>query len=203
MKKIVVLGGSFNPPTKAHIELLNSAVEQLGAEFGIFVPSSNNYVSRKISKHDRNSIVFSEQTRFEMLNEICSQNDKLIVDTCEYGDDGRGHTYDTLCKIQEKYPTYKIMFVVGADKLTIIPRWRNSEQLLNKFEFAVIKRNDVDMERIIKDNPILSKHKEAFYEVDISDSIADISSTTARRAIKEKNKEKLKSILHETTLKFV
>lgn len=39
-KTIVVLGGSFNLPTKAHTELLRSAVKQLDAEFDVFVPSS-------------------------------------------------------------------------------------------------------------------------------------------------------------------
>ena len=38
---IIVMGGSFNPPTIAHQRLLLGAVNELGADKGIFVPSSH------------------------------------------------------------------------------------------------------------------------------------------------------------------
>ena len=39
MRKIVVMGGSFNPPTIAHQRLLVGAVKELGADTDIFVIS--------------------------------------------------------------------------------------------------------------------------------------------------------------------
>ena len=50
MSKVVVLGGSFNPPTIAHEKLLSIAVDTLKANIGLFVPSSHNYVARKMRK---------------------------------------------------------------------------------------------------------------------------------------------------------
>ena len=35
--RIVVMGGSFNPPTLAHLRLMLAAVEAVGAEKGLFV----------------------------------------------------------------------------------------------------------------------------------------------------------------------
>ena len=46
MKKIVVLGGSFNPPTIAHEKLMEAAMKAINADLGIFVPSSDKYVTR-------------------------------------------------------------------------------------------------------------------------------------------------------------
>ena len=37
--KIVVLGGSFNPPTTAHLALMKAAVDAAGAQLGLFVPT--------------------------------------------------------------------------------------------------------------------------------------------------------------------
>ena len=54
--RIIVMGGSFNPPTIAHLKLMQSAIAQLSKENplddirGIFVPSSDAYVRRKMSK---------------------------------------------------------------------------------------------------------------------------------------------------------
>ena len=202
-KRIVVLGGSFNPPTKAHSKLLDTAIKQTDAEFGIFVPSSDNYVTRKMSKQNGNNKVYSQQTRLDMLNEICKENEKFVVDTCEYDDDGRGHTYDTLCKIQEKYPDYKIMFVIGADKLTIVPKWHNSKEFFERFEFVVTRREDINIEDVIKNTPALVNYRNIFHEITVTDAISDISSTSARKAIDKKDFDALKDILHESTLKFI
>lgn len=40
-EQIIVMGRSINPPTIAHQRLLLGAVNALGADKGIFVPSSN------------------------------------------------------------------------------------------------------------------------------------------------------------------
>ena len=202
-KTVVVLGGSFNPPTKAHIKLLESTVEQLNASFGIFVPASNNYVARKVRRHGNKDKLYSEDTRLAMLEAICKKHPKLRVSTCEYGDDGRGHTYDTLCKIQKEYPDYKVIFVVGADKVAQLPRWRNNEAFFENFEFAVTKRNDIDTNRIIADNEMLNKYKHVFHEVTVDESIANISSTAARKLIAERNFGQLQNYMSPETIEFV
>ena len=50
MSKLVVFGGSFNPPTLAHEKLLTAAMDGVGADRGIFVPSNDAYVTKKMSK---------------------------------------------------------------------------------------------------------------------------------------------------------
>ena len=52
-EQIIVLGGSFNPPTIAHLRLLLGAVNALGADKGIFVPSSQGYVKSKMKRAKR------------------------------------------------------------------------------------------------------------------------------------------------------
>ncbi|MCR5166759.1 MAG: nicotinate (nicotinamide) nucleotide adenylyltransferase [Oscillospiraceae bacterium] len=200
-KTIVVLGGSFNPPTKAHTALLKSAVEQLDASFGIFVPSSKAYVERKMSK--QKSFAYSEEQRLSMLEAICKDNPTLRVDDCEYGDDGRGHTYDTLCKLQMKYPGYKLIFVIGADKLTIVPRWHNHETFFKNFEFAVTHRNDIDIDKTISNDATLAKYRSIFHEINVDDSLSDVSSTIARLYITKRNKKVLTDILEPSTMQFI
>jgi nicotinic acid mononucleotide adenylyltransferase len=43
-KKIIVMGGSFNPPTLAHYKLMKEAVKALGSDFGFFVPQGRLYI---------------------------------------------------------------------------------------------------------------------------------------------------------------
>lgn len=50
MNRIVVYGGSFNPPTVAHLRLLLAAMEAADACCGLFVPASHEYVLKKMKK---------------------------------------------------------------------------------------------------------------------------------------------------------
>ena len=46
--KIVVMGGSFNPPTVAHFKLMKAAIDAIDASIGFFVPVSDAYLKRKM-----------------------------------------------------------------------------------------------------------------------------------------------------------
>ena len=47
-ERIVVLGGSFNPPTKAHLELLKTAADAVNADCGLFAPAPYGYVKKNV-----------------------------------------------------------------------------------------------------------------------------------------------------------
>ena len=49
-KRMVVMGGSFNPPTLAHFTLLREAIDAIDAWRGVFVPVSDAYLKRKMRR---------------------------------------------------------------------------------------------------------------------------------------------------------
>ncbi len=199
----VVFGGSFNPPTLAHVNLLEEAIKQLDASFGIFVPASNNYVSNKAVAKGID-LIFSEEARLNMLRVICAKHNKMYVSTCEYGDDGKGHTCSTLSKIHRKLPNYKLVFLIGADNLNEVPTWRNSESMLDSYvEFAVTNRNGIDIDEVINNDEFLTKYKDKFHKVVVSDSISKISSTKVRKLTAEMDIELLRSMMDPDTIKFL
>lgn len=179
-RRIVVMGGSFNPPTIAHERLLRAAVNALNADAGIFVPSSDAYVTRKMKKQHHIEEVLSEALRFKMLQCMCAEDERFRVDDCEFQDDGRGHTYETLLKLQEKNPDAVLYFLIGGDKLNIITRWREKDEFFAKFRFAVMKRDGTEPDQQIRDNPILLAHQNIFHMIPEPDGIKGISSTLLR-----------------------
>ena len=48
--KIVLLFGSFNPVTKAHVETLTTSMKFVGAQKGIFIPTSYEHIFGKMVK---------------------------------------------------------------------------------------------------------------------------------------------------------
>lgn len=199
----VVFGGSFNPPTLAHVNLLEEAIKQLDASFGVFIPASNNYVAKKAAAKGID-LIFSEEARFQMLRTICAKHNKMYVSTCEYGDDGKGHTCSTLAKIHNSLPNYKLVFLIGADNLHEIPTWRNSELMLDSYvEFAITNRNGIDIDEVINNDEFLTKYKDKFHKVLVSDAMSKISSTKVRKMTAEMDIESLRSMMDPDTIKFL
>ena len=121
-EKIVVMGGSFNPPTIAHQRLLLGAVETLGAARGIFVPSSHAYVSAKMRRDKHRNEVLPEEARLRMLLAMAADDPRLEVEDCEFHRAERSYTYESMEAVQEKYPEAELYFVAGGDKTAVISR---------------------------------------------------------------------------------
>ncbi|MDO4328940.1 MAG: nicotinate (nicotinamide) nucleotide adenylyltransferase [Lachnospiraceae bacterium] len=193
-KRIIVMGGSFNPPTLAHFRLMMAAVEAVGAEKGIFTPSNHTYVSNKMRRQKRQEEVLSEQTRLDMLKAMCAEDARLGVDTCEYGRDSRAKTYETMETIQEKYPDAELYFVVGGDKLSIIPRWHRKNEFLQRFKLLVVKRDGTSPEDMIAGNPFLTRYADAFVLLREPDGLEGISSTSVRDLLRDGNENGAKQV---------
>lgn len=191
-KHIVALGGSFNPPTAAHQKIMERAMVVAHAETGIFVPSSNAYVTRKMSKIKTDNQVYPENERAAML--ILCTDKNTTVSMTEYGDDGRGHTYETLCKIQESYPDSRIWFIIGDDKLDIMTRWRNHEALLKNFFFVVLTRSGVNVKKKLDSHPVLRFYVHHFTICESPEEINEISSTKCREMINSQKWDELEQL---------
>lgn len=207
-KRIVVLGGSFNPPTSAHLNLMIQAINELNADFGLFVPSSDNYVRRKMAKQSKDKIVYSELSRYQMLSALDDrwETHPIMINICEYGDDGCGHTYDTLIKIQSQYPEHEIVFILGSDKLTILPKWYKNDALLEQFHFAVIARKQSEQKALmhtIENHKKLKAFKSHFHILNSIGDSAEISSTLARELIVKKDWHTLAKIIPKDVLKLI
>lgn len=146
-KRCVVLGGSFNPPTLAHKKLLQTAMEHLDARLGLFVPSSGFYVTRKTSRQEH-AIPLSEDQRKQLLMCMCGPG--MDVDTCEYGDQSKGRTLQTLLDIQKQYPDYEIWFLMGDDKLDIFHKWKTRKDILGQFSLLWTARDSRDAEKLLQ-----------------------------------------------------
>ena len=185
----LVLGGSFNPPTLAHQAIAKTCTERISKITGrdatcVLVPSSHNYVSRKMSKAaPGQNMTFPEQMRMQMCRDLISGIPGAILSSCELGDDGRGHTYDTLVKLREKHPERDYLLITGDDKLGIIPRWNSARKLLSEFGLVVTARGNAKsvISTTIRNNPVLSEYSYDIYIMDRLDGQEfRYSSTDAR-----------------------
>lgn len=98
------MGGSFNPPTIAYHKLMKAAMEQLGADKGIYVPTSARSLRRKMRKAGFPEEVLSEEKRIAMLKAMCEEDPGLDVEDVEMKHPKGWYTLETMRYVQEMYP---------------------------------------------------------------------------------------------------
>lgn len=180
MGRILVMGGSFNPPTIAHQRLLLGAVDAMNASLGLFVPSPHTYVKIKMRRAKHPDEVLSEQLRLDMLRAMAADDPRLSVDDCEYRRTEKGFTYETLESVQAGHPGAEVCFLAGADKLSIIPRWHRIREFLDRYHIAVVARDGDNPMAAIQENPFLWQHRDRFHIVPAPEGIDGISSSAVR-----------------------
>lgn len=183
---IVVMGGSFNPPTIAHQRLLLAAVEALGADRGIFVPSPHAYVKVKMKRAGHPNETLPESTRLAMLSAMAEDDPRLAVDDLEFHRTEKGYTFETMLDIQENHPQAALYFLAGGDKMGIIPRWHRIREFLERFHILVVKRDGEDPEAAIEANPLLREHRDKFRVIRAPAGIDGVSSSAVRDRLRLK-----------------
>ncbi len=184
-EKIVVMGGSFNPPTIAHQRLMLGAVETLGAARGIFVPSSHAYVSAKMRRDKHRNEVLPEEARLRMLLAMAADDPRLEVEDCEFHRAERSYTYESMGAVQEKYPEAELYFVAGGDKTAVISRWHRIREFLERFRIVLVRREDYEPEAELRQNPFLSGHLDRFSMIEAPAGLDGVSSSAVREKLRE------------------
>ena len=179
--KIVVMGGSFNPPTIAHYALMQAALDGLGAQKGIFVPVSFAYLKRKMMRSG-STFCLSEDLRAQMLESMCRDDARMSVSRAEYGLP-MARTYDTLMEMQKQDPEAKLYFVMGADKLKLMQDFAGGTDYFKHFYLAVFSREGVDAGQMVREDPLLAPYADRFAFLSSPEVSLSVSSTAVREAI--------------------
>lgn len=173
---IAVFGGSFNPPTIAHISLAKQVLAKMdNLEKVILVPVSTRY--------NKNGLA-SDEIRFNMLEQICAKEPGLEVSRLELDSDKQLYTIETLRKIKQQNPNKQIYFVLGTDNLKELETWHKVYELLSGFNFIVLKRDEDSVSDIIDKSTILKKYESSFFELNGIDTV-DLSSSYVRKRIQD------------------
>ncbi|MBQ7849193.1 MAG: nicotinate-nicotinamide nucleotide adenylyltransferase [Clostridia bacterium] len=185
-KRIVVLGGSFNPPTLAHFRLMRAALDGLDAQTGYYVPSSSKYVARKMKKTAHPEEVCPDGLRLDMLRAMCADDPRMQISDVEMaGTKLSGHTYETLQAIQALHPDAEVYFIFGADKMKVLPKWPTYDALTGDFRLLVFSRDGFDPEKLFAKNARLSARRDSFTFLPQPENSEDVSSTAVRDTLRE------------------
>ncbi|MBM7452753.1 nicotinate-nucleotide adenylyltransferase [Acholeplasma morum] len=135
---IIIYGGSFNPPTKAHKTIKDYLMKKYSPSLFIFLPVGNKYPK---------SGLVSYEHRKAMLK-LISEETSVVVSDFEQTETFTG-TVSALDHFSKLY-NEEVFFVLGADNLKNIGTWIENDRLISTYRFIAIDR-DHQIKDMIKD----------------------------------------------------
>ncbi len=131
MKKIGILGGTFDPVHYGHIALAEDAVREAGLHEVVMIPA-------RIQPFKQDREYASGEDRFNMLALAAGKDDHITVSKYELQQERISYTYLTLRHMQEFYgKDTRLYFITGTDSFLKIDTWKNAEELLNNYSYII------------------------------------------------------------------
>ncbi len=175
MKKIGILGGTFNPVHTAHLIIAEAAQEDAGLDDILFVPSGCSYLK------DASDIV-SAKHRINMTGLAIEDNPHFALYTIEIDRGGNSYTCDTIMELKKRYPDQEYYLIVGADNLFTMEEWKDAEVIFQNAKILAAVRGNkkrADMEKKIAQ--LKEKYGADIILLDVRQ--VDISSSAIREKI--------------------
>ncbi|CAH0347081.1 nicotinate-nucleotide adenylyltransferase [Bacillus sp. CECT 9360] len=133
MKKIGILGGTFDPPHIGHLVVANEVLDALQLDQIRFMPNH-------VPPHKEKTQDVTDEARVEMLSLSIEGNDSFSIEKIEIERKGTSYTYDTIEQIRQKEPDHEFYFIIGADMIEYLPHWHKIDELMKLVRFVGVKR---------------------------------------------------------------
>ena len=129
--RIGLLGGSFNPAHEGHRHITSIALEKLALDEVWWLVSPQNPLKPKtdMAPLDRRLAKARAMARHPRIR-VSDIESRL----------GTRYTVDTLDAMKRRFPNARFVWIMGADNLIQLPRWRNWAGIFARVPVAIFDR---------------------------------------------------------------
>lgn len=181
MKKVGILGGTFDPPHYGHLLIANEVLSTLYLDEVWFMPNQE-------PPHKKKSESIKNDDRLQMLELAIHGNDAFKVETIELDRQGPSYTVDTMKLINAQYSDHQFFFIIGADMIEYLPKWHKIDELINLVQFVGVERPEYSSQT---EYPVLYVDVPAF----------EISSSMIRDRVK--NRQTVRYLLPDLVIQYI
>lgn len=174
-RKTAIYSGSFNPLHIGHLAIIKYMIEEAGFDMVYLIVSPKNPLKDGISSS-------TGTDRYKAAIEAVNRHfqERVLVDDIELTMPEPHYTIRTLDALKEREPENEFTFVMGADNLADIRRWRDYTRILKEYGSAVYPRIGFDLDKIKQD---LLEEDPAYRIQILNAGMVDISSTEIRNIL--------------------
>jgi len=136
LSKIGVLGGTFDPPHYGHLLLADTARVQLHLDRVLFAPAGQPPHKPAARSSPVTHRVALLQAALSDANEPAFCLSRVDLDR-----PGPHYTVDALALLQKAHPEAEFWFLIGADSLADLTKWRDPVRIVVLARLAVLARS--------------------------------------------------------------
>jgi nicotinate-nucleotide adenylyltransferase len=133
VKRIGLFGGSFDPVHLGHVLVAQAACEEIQLDRLFFILAAQ-------SPFKPASQPAPPEVRLRMLRLALVGKSNYEIDDQEILRGGVSFTIDTVRHYRARFPESELFYLIGADHVPTLPKWREAEELARLVQFIVIPR---------------------------------------------------------------
>ncbi|WP_042458612.1 nicotinate-nucleotide adenylyltransferase [Neobacillus dielmonensis] len=133
MRKVGILGGTFDPPHNGHLLIANEVLFALELDEIWLMPNRE-------PPHKEKSGAVTNDNRLQMLNLAIQGNPAFQIQPIELERTGPSYTVDTMKLIHSRYRDHQFYFIIGADMIEYLPKWHKIDELIELVQFVGVDR---------------------------------------------------------------
>jgi nicotinate-nucleotide adenylyltransferase len=133
VRRLGILGGTFDPPHTGHLILAEYAYDALDLEQVLFVPAAD-------PPHKQQEDKQPVKHRLVMLELALTENDHFAISRVDVDRPGPHYSVDMLQIVQAQYPDHELYFVMGSDSLRNLVHWYRPDEFIQRCHLAVMRR---------------------------------------------------------------
>ena len=133
MKRIGVLGGTFDPIHIGHLIAASEAHAQLELDKVLFIPAG-------LPWQKSNQIISAPENRVEMVRIAISGDDRFELSEIEINRTGPSYAIETFEQLHDAEPETEFIWILGADAASKIETWHRWQDFLVTVPIAVVNR---------------------------------------------------------------
>ncbi len=125
--------GSFNPIHVGHLIIANHVLNETDLDRIWMVISPHNPLKSEQS-------LLNEYHRLHLVQLAVENDPRIKASDIEFSLPKPSYTCDTLIHLQEKYPSYEFVVIMGGDSFQNIHRWKNFTFITQHYPIYVYNR---------------------------------------------------------------
>lgn len=133
MMRLGLFGGTFDPVHWGHLLLAERCREACELDEVWLIPTGN-------PPHKSQTGISPAKARVEMLQMALAGLREYSVNQMEVKRQGTTYTYETLEQLTKDQPERELFFLIGADSLFDLPKWKKPERIAELATIVAVNR---------------------------------------------------------------
>ena len=208
LKKIGILGGTFDPPHVGHLKLASHFAKMMQLDELLLIPSGEPWQKGSDITPAEIRFQLTKAAGIDLAREFLHLQipTKIEIDRIEIERAGPSYSIDTAKSLRERFgPKVSLIWLTGVDSLIHLPTWNSWQDLFKYMNFAVASRPHYDLaaEMSSEIKELLQTHQtqdlttlenQPFGLIYIDQSLSvDLSSTDLRNLLKTSSRSQIAS----------